>query len=127
MAEEDTNQLSVNPPTKPAFETKTEKLAGKLGTSATEVAPVTQEVQEGELLGTQGQLLSTTDVPTVTPKTIDTTQVAQTAKPVASKDLGQVTTPVASAVDFVQEQDFTGAKSGFDTVSSLAEPSSCLL
>lgn len=114
MAEQDdTNQLSVTPPKKPDFETKTEDLAGKLGTAETEVTPVTQGVQQNELLGTQGQLLSDTDVPTVTPKTIDTTQVGQTAKPVASEDLGQVTTPVASAVDYVEGQDFAGATSDF--------------
>jgi len=114
MAQQDgTNNLSVTPPTKPNFETKTEELAGKLGTAETQVTPVTQGVQQNELLGTQGQLLSETDVPTVTPKTIDTTQVGQTAKPVASEDLGQVTTPVASAVGYVEGQDFAGATSDF--------------
>jgi len=122
MAETDTNdEVGINlpeedtgtTPEKPDFETKTEDLAGKLGTAETTVTPVTQGVQDNELLGTQGQLLSETDVPTVDPKTIDTTQVGQIVKPVASENLGQVTTPVASAVDYVEEQDFAGATSDF--------------
>ena len=42
------------------IQTKTEDLAGKLGTAETQVTPITQGVQENELLGTQGQLLSET-------------------------------------------------------------------
>jgi hypothetical protein len=94
------------------IQTKTEDLAGKLGTAETQVTPITQGVQENELLGTQGQLLSET-TPTVTPETIDTTKVGVTAKPVAPDNLGQITSPVASAVDTMEAQNFTGAVSDF--------------
>ena len=57
------------------LETKTEDLAGKLGTAETTVTPVTQGVQENELLGTQGQTLSETNIPTVDPKTLDPTTI----------------------------------------------------
>ena len=94
------------------IQTKTEDLAGKLGTAETQVTPITQGVQENELLGTQGQLLSET-TPTVTPETIDTTKVGVTAKPVKPDNLGQITSPVASAVDTMEAQNFTGAISDF--------------
>tara|TARA_R110002126_G_scaffold51933_4_gene141822 strand:- start:3025 stop:4359 length:1335 start_codon:yes stop_codon:yes gene_type:complete len=94
------------------IQTKTEDLAGKLGTAETQVTPITQGVQDNELIGTQGQLLSET-APTVTPETIDTTKVGVTAKPVAPDNLGQITGPVASAVDTMEAQNFTGAVSDF--------------
>ena len=95
------------------LETKTEDLAGKLGTAETTVTPVTQGVQENELLGTQGQTLSETNIPTVDPKTLDPTTIGTTAKPTASTDLGQITTPVAGSTAAIQEQTFTGATSDF--------------
>mgnify|MGYP000001757433 CR=1 FL=1 len=95
------------------LETKTEDLAGKLGTAETTVTPVTQGVQENELLGTQGQTLSETNIPTVDPKTLDPTTIGTTAKPTASTDLGQITTPVAESTTAIQGQTFTGATSDF--------------
>jgi hypothetical protein len=97
------------------LETKTEDLAGKVGTAETQVTPITQGVQENELLGTQGQTLSETDVPSVTPKTLDPTTVAKVDKPTATTNLGQITDPVASATATLEGQTYTGATSDFSS------------
>ena len=97
------------------LETKTEDLAGKVGTAETQVTPITQGVQENELLGTQGQTLSETDVPSVTPKTLDPATVAKVDKPTATTNLGQITDPVASATATLEGQTYTGATSDFSS------------
>lgn len=97
------------------LETKTEDLAGKVGTAETQVTPITQGVQENELLGTQGQTLSETDVPSVTPKTLDPTTVPKITKPTATANLGQITDPVASATTTLEGQTYTGATSDFSS------------
>ena len=90
---------------------QTEDLAKKVGTKATEVTPVTQQVQQPELLDTAGKTLSQTDAPTATAQTIDPSDIQKTAKVQPTPDLGQVTTPVASALPTIQDQNFTGASS----------------
>ena len=90
---------------------QTEDLAKKVGTEATEVTPVTQQVQQPELLDTAGKTLSQTDAPTATAQTIDPSDIQKTAKVQPTPDLGQVTTPVASALPTIQDQNFTGASS----------------
>jgi len=97
------------------LETKTEDLAGKVGTAETQVTPITQGVQENELLGTQGQTLSETDVPSVTPKTLDPTTIEKITKPTATENLGQITDPVASATTTLEGQTYTGATSDFSS------------
>ena len=90
---------------------QTEDLAKKVGTKATEVTPVTQQVQQPELLDTAGKTLSQTDAPTATAQTIDPSDIQKTVKVQPTPDLGQVTTPVASALPTIQDQNFTGASS----------------
>ena len=90
---------------------QTEDLAKKVGTEATEVTPVTQQVQQTELLDTAGKTLSQTDAPTATAQTIDPSDIQKTAKVQPTPDLGQITTPVASALPTIQDQNFTGASS----------------
>ena len=101
---------------KPDFLTKTEDLAGKVGTAETQVTPITQGVQDNELLGTNGQIIPSEpeDITSVTAKTLDPTKIDKVTKPVAPEDLGQITAPVASAVDDIEAKTFTGAKSSFD-------------
>ena len=90
---------------------QTEDLAKKVGTEATEVTPVTQQVEQTELLDTAGKTLSQADAPSATAQTIDPSTVQQTAKVQPTQDLGQITTPVASALPTIQDQNFTGASS----------------
>lgn len=92
---------------------QTEDLAKKVGTEATQVTPVTQQVQQDELLSTAGKTLSETDAPSATAATIDPSTIQKTATVQPSQNLGQVTTPTASALPTLESQTFTGASSDF--------------
>ena len=54
---------------------QTEDLDKKVGSKATEVTPVTQQVQQPELLDTAGKTLSQTDAPAATAQTIDPSDI----------------------------------------------------
>ena len=91
---------------------KTEELASKVGTDDLKVASTPQTIDEDkEILSTAGKTLSTPS--TITPTTIDTTQIGTVTKPTAPTDLGQITTPVAGATKTIQDQNFVGATSDF--------------
>ena len=92
---------------------QTEDLAKKVGTEATQVTPVTQQVQQDELLSTTGKTLSETDAPSATAATIDPSTIQKTATVQPSQNLGQITTPAASALPTLESQTFTGASSDF--------------
>lgn len=92
---------------------QTEDLAKKVGTEQTQVTPITQQVQENELLGTEGKTVSETQAPTVTAQTIDPSDIQKTAKPQPTENLGQVTTPVATALPTLESQTFAGATTDF--------------
>ena len=92
---------------------QTEDLAKKVGTEQTKVTPITQQVQENELLGTEGKTVSETQAPTLTAQTIDPSDVQKTAKSQPTENLGQVTTPVATALPTLESQTFAGATTDF--------------
>ncbi len=98
-------------PTTPIAQEKSEEQAQLVGTAPTQVMPITQTVSSGEVLSADKNLVSTTDAPTVVPKTIDPTQVATQNTPTASQDLGQVTNTTKS-VDALKDVAYTGAVSG---------------
>ena len=110
MAEEE--ETTTSEEETPAFETKTQDLADKVGSDEVKVEPVLQDIDEDkEILGTAGKTISDTNE--ISPKTIDETQINTVTKPTASENLGQITDPAASAVDTIQQQDFAGATSDF--------------
>lgn len=102
------------PPEKINLQQKTEDLAKKLGTVETEVDAITKEVKDEELLKDQGKTLDTTSE-AVTPTLLDTTgQTTTIEKPEQKTGLGLAPTKVASSMEEIKKQDFTGATTDFD-------------
>jgi len=113
MAETDTNVDSgEQPPVPPVVQTKTEELAQKVGTpEAMQVTPVLQMPTVGEQLTDTGVTL-TGPAPTVTPKTVDITQIPTVEAPTASPGLGMVQ-DTALASPAIKSTIYEGAKSAF--------------
>ncbi len=102
------------------IQTKTEDLAKKLGTDDTKVKPITKEVEDEELLTTEGKLLAEKDK-TVQPqptlldtKDKDDFTIQQVEKP---EGLGQAPETVTSSITKIDPMKFEGAKSDFDVAN----------
>jgi len=94
------------------LEKQTTDIAATAGTAATAVQPILQQVQaEEDIVPSSGTLLGT--APTVTPDTLDQSQIASIATPTKDPSIGQVTT-TASAQQDIQNMTFQGATSNFN-------------
>ena len=99
------------------IQTKTEDLAKKLGTDATKVKPITKQVEDEELLSTEGKTLTgegTTVQPTLLDASGDKTTIQQVEKP---EGLGQASDTVTSSIAKIDPMKFEGAKSDFDVAN----------
>ena len=93
MAEENTTDDEQQEDPRTEFEKKTEEMAAKVGTDATKVKAVKQEVKDEELLKQGSADLATDDtMPTVDPTLMDTTDMTQydVAGPVRTEGVGVV-------------------------------------
>ena len=93
MSEENTTDDEQQKDPRTEFEKKTEEMAAKVGTDATKVKAVKQEVKDEELLKQGSADLATDDtMPTVDPTLMDTTNMSEydVAGPVKTQGVGVV-------------------------------------
>lgn len=94
------------------LEQATQDIASTAGTAATEVQPILQQVQAGEeLTNTSGNMLGA--APTVTPDTVDPTQIGTLTTPVKDPSIGQISTTTSAQAD-IDNMSFAGATSNFN-------------
>ena len=139
MSEDNTTEEQQEDP-RTEFEKKTETMAAKVGTDATQVTGVTQTVKDNELLSDTDVTLSTKKkpddvttqqegasyMPAVDPTLMDTADMSQynVDRPSPSKeDLGQVDA-IDSAVDRTKQISLDAAQSDFDDLIDLDDISS---
>ena len=139
MSEDNTTEEQQEDP-RTEFEKKTETMAAKVGTDATQVTGVTQTVKDNELLSDTDVTLSTKKkpddvttqqegasyMPAVDPTLMDTADMSQynVNRPSPSKeDLGQVDA-IDSAVDRTKQISLDAAQSDFDDLIDLDDISS---
>lgn len=91
-------------------QSKSEELAQKLGTAPAQVTPIIQAPSPGEEVTTEGAVV--TDIPTVTPTTLDPTTVGTIEAPTATPGVGQVDA-ISAGLPALQQQEFAGATSDF--------------
>lgn len=95
-------------PSEVAETTSTELAKQALG-PGTQTTAFLQQPQQEEMLTPEGTMLQE-QAPTVTPKTVDTTQIAAVQQPEVTPDLGQVIA-TEKAANVIENYELSGAKS----------------
>ena len=125
MSEDNTTEEQQEDP-RTEFEKKTETMAAKVGTDATQVTGVTQQVQDNEIISAgTGQFLDAT-MPTVDPSLMDTSNMSQydiKTPDAPDENLGKVDF-IDSAVDRTKQISLDAAQSDFDDLIDLDDISS---
>lgn len=139
MSEDNTTEEQQEDP-RTEFEKKTETMAAKVGTDATQVTGVTQKVKDNELLSDKNVTLSTAKrpdevttqqagtnyMPTVDPSLMDTSDMSQydiKTPDAPDENLGKVDF-IDSAVDRTKQISLDAAQSDFDDLIDLDDISS---
>ena len=139
MSEDNTTEEQQEDP-RTEFEKKTETMAAKVGTDATQVTGVTQTVKDNELLSDENVTLSTAKrpdevttqqagtnyMPTVDPSLMDTSDMSQydiKTPDAPDENLGKVDS-IDSAVDRTKQISLDAAQSDFDDLIDLDDISS---